>query len=574
MPRDEQSVENLVDDYLARRLDRRAFFQRAGVIGLSGSAAAVILAACGGGKSGSSASSTAATTAPAGSVPVDAAAIKKGGQLIEGYDRDFAKIDPVLTTWDDPAFVAVYEFPLIRDAEGAYQPSLFESWEVSPDLLTWTFKLRPNLVFQSGAPLDAAMMAENFELFRDPKKGQNAIFWPSVKGSKASDATTLVVTMNNPFTAFPETLATENSMPVNLRKREELADNFGVTGGDGTGPFTFGTYKPGTEVVVNRWDQYPGSGVPYVENKGAAYLDSVKWVPILEVGNRANEIETKNVMVVKNPAPQDVDRLKSNGDLVTTEFPALANYWISPNCALKDLGFDDVRVRQAISHAIDREGLAQSLYFGHAAATYGPFPPNFKWYDKGVEAFNQFDLDKAKALLDEAGWAAGSDGIRAKNGKKLSWEHINNGGQPTTKAIDEAVVAMLKEAGIDMKVKSLDSAGWGAEVFGTKPPASWGFEWLWSSPVDLLVFFHASPSDEYNGAIPEIKAAVKAWQTAKDFDGMAAAASQFQLAWAEKLPKISLLTTNNVWVAQKNVMGYTPLQSMLYPLYNDVWIDA
>jgi peptide/nickel transport system substrate-binding protein len=298
-------------------------------------------------------------------------------------------------------------------------------------------------------------------------------------------------------------------------------------------------------------------------------------VPILEVGNRANEIETGGVNVVKNPAPQDVDRLTSNADLVITEFPALANYWISPNHQAKDLGFDDLRVRQAMSHAIDRQGLADSLYFGHAAPTYGPLPPNYKWYDTGVEQFNQFDVEKAKALLDEAGWKEGSGGIREKNGKKLSWEHINNGGQPTTKAIDEAIVAMLKDVGMEMKVKSLDSAGWGAAVNDAKkPPASWGFEWLWSSPVDLLVFFYAYPSNDYNGALPEIKTAVDAWQKAPDDAALEAAARQFQLAWAEKLPKVSLLTTHNIWVAQKQVMGYTPLQSMLYPLYNDVWMNA
>ena len=107
-----------------------------------------------------------------------------------------------------------------------------------------------------------------------------------------------------------------------------------------------------------------------------------------------------------------------------------------------------------------------------------------------------------------------------------------------------------------------------------QPPASYGFEWLWSSPVDLLIFFHAYPSDAYNGSLPEIKAAVEAWQTAATDADLEAAAKQFQLAWAEQLPKISLLTTNNIWVAQNSVMGYTPLESNLYPLYNDVWLDA
>ncbi len=568
----EWSVDQLVDDYVAQKVNRRAFFRRAGALGLSASAAASILAACGSGNSGD-ASSTSPVTTP-GSTDVSGP-IKKGGQLIEGYDRDFSTIDPVLTPWDDPDFVAIYEYTLVRDATGDYKPSLFSSWVVSDDLLTWTFTLRPNLKYQSGAPCDAAAVAANFNIFRDPNQGENAIFWPAVKNVTSSGPTTVIATMKTPFTAFPETLATENAMILNLKDRAALKDKYGVTGTDGTGPFKFGSYQPGTAVVVNRWADYPGSGIPYIKNKGAAYLDSVKWVPIVEVGRRADEIETGSVNVVKNPAPQDIDRLKSNADLVTTEFPALANFWISLDCSLSDVGFDDVRVRQAISHAIDREALAQSLYFGHAVGTYGPIAPNVRWYDKGVEQFNQFDLDKSKSLLDAAGWKVGSGGIREKNGKKLSWEHMADSGQPTTSPIiDQAVVAMLQKVGVDMQLKVVDDATFNAAVFGGKPPASWSYEWLWSSPVDLLIYFHVVPTPEYNGNIKSVNDACAAWQSAPDIAGMTTAANNLQLAWAQYLPKIPILTTYNTWVAQKEVIGYTPIESMLYPFYNDVWINS
>ena len=100
------------------------------------------------------------------------------------------------------------------------------------------------------------------------------------------------------------------------------------------------------------------------------------------------------------------------------------------------------------------------------------------------------------------------------------------------------------------------------------------FRSLWSAPVDLLIFFQATPTKEYNGDLPEIAAAVKKWQTAPDVATLESAARDFQLAWAEKLPEIPILTTYNIWVHQKNVMGYTPLQTMLYPYYNDVWLAA
>jgi peptide/nickel transport system substrate-binding protein len=580
-------VERLLDEYSARRIDRRQFFQRSAVLGISLSAAGALLAACGGG-GGGEASTAPADTAGGGADTSGATTAAEatgepvvGGLLIEGYDRDFTRMDTVQSNWADPAYVALYEFTVVRDEEGAYQPALVDAWEVSDDLLTWTFTIPEGLTFQSGAPLDAQVIADNFNAFRDPKQGQNAIFWPTVKDVQAPDPTTVVVTMSAPFTAFPETLATEYAMIQNLAKRKELGEDYGATGADGSGPFTLSSFKPGTEVVVNRWDAYPGTNIPYVTNTGPAYLDSVKWVPILEAGQRANEIEGGTVNVVKNPAGQDIERLKANGDLVTVSFPSLANYFIGLNAQQTKYGFDDVRVRQAISQAIDRQTLVDSIFFAQAVATYGPIAPNFKWYDAGVEQFNQFDPEKAKALLEEAGWTEGSGGIREKGGQKLSFTIVSNDNyQPTTAAVDQAIVPMLADVGVEMKLNVPDAAAYFGTVAAAADPDkaltldAWSFEWLWSSPVDLLIFFQAFPSTAWNGDLPDIAAAVKKWQTAPDVAMLEQAAREIQLAWAEQLPEIPIVTRNDTWVHQNTVMGYTPLQTMLYPFYNDVYIAA
>jgi len=298
-------------------------------------------------------------------------------------------------------------------------------------------------------------------------------------------------------------------------------------------------------------------------------------VPILEAGQRANEIEGGSVNVVKNPAGADVERLQGNGDLTTVSFPGLSNYFIGPNHQKTNLGFDDVRVRQAISHAIDRQSLVDSLYFGQAVATYGPIASNFKWYEPGVEEFNQYDPELSASLLDEAGWT-GSGSIREKGGQQLSFTLTSNDAyQPTTAGIDQAVVEMLSAVGIEMKLDIPEAAEFfGTVAGGAETLDAWNFEWLWSSPVDLLIFFQAFPTTAWNGDLPEIAAAVKKWQEAPDDATLEEAAREFQLAWAEQLPEIPILTRNDVWVHQNNVMGYTPSQTMLYPFYNDVWIAS
>jgi len=552
--RSTDGLEHLLDAYSRRLLGRRSFIKRAAALGIGAPAAAAALA------------SVAPMAASAQDEP------QTGGRFTWGYDRDFTKMDPVASGWADPGYNALYEYTMIRHPDtGLPVAALAESWEVSEDALTWRLKIRDGLKFHSGAPANAEVVAQNFNVFRDPEQGQNAIFWATVTDVTAEEDT-VVVSVEKPFAAFPETLATEYSMIYNPAARAEAGDQFGATSADGTGPFTLTEFTPGNQVVMTRWDEYPGSNIEFLENKGVAYVDELRWVPILESGNRAIEIEAGNVDAVNNPGGQDVDRLKGNSDLVVNEWPNPANVFLSLNHQNTELGFDDLRVRQAISHAIDREGIAQAVYFGHAVATYGPIASNWKWYEPGVEQFNQFDPDKAKALLDEAGWTEGSDGIREKNGVKLSWTNVNFGNQPFNRPIVEAISANLRDIGVDMTSEHLELAAY-SEARAALPP-SFSQEWLWSSPMDVLVIFGlVIPNDEYNGAIPELHEAFDAWQSAATEDELKAAASKAQLVWAEQLVKIPVVTSNAVWVNRTSVHGFRPSQTMLYPLFNDVWVE-
>jgi ABC-type transport system substrate-binding protein len=498
-----------------------------------------------------------------------------GGEFVEGYDRDFTKMDTVQSGWADPGYNLVYEYTMLRDPEGAIVPALAESWEISDDNLTWTLKIKDGLKFHSGAPCTNAEVVANFNAFRSAEAGgQNAIFWATVTDVQPGDGNTVVVSLSQPFAAFPETLATEYSMIENLAEREKAGDQYGASVVDGTGPFTLTEFAPGNQVVFTKWADYAGSNVPYLENKGAAYVDTVRMVPILEIANRANELEAGGVHAIKNPAPQDLDRLTSNSDLVVMEWANPANLFINLNDTNTALGFDDLRVRQAISHAIDRQALADAIYFGHAVATYGPIASNWKWYEPGVEPFNQFDPEKSKSLLAEAGWTPGSDGIVEKNGTRLSFELINWGAQTYGAQINEAIIEMLKDVGVEMKLTTLDTAELFPRVNDLENPVdAFSYEWLWSSPMDVLVIFNSIPSFEFNGDIPELKQAFADWQSAATDEELKAAASRAQLIWAEQLPLIPIVTGNVIWAHHKKVHGWVPTQTMLYPLYNDVWVE-
>lgn len=549
-------MQELIGEYQRRAISRRELMKRAGAIGLSASAIAGL----------------AASISLSDAAAQEDMEVQEGGRFTWGYDRDFTKMDPVASGWADPGYNALYEYTMIRHPEtGEPVPALAESWTVSDDALEWRLAIREGVTFHSGEPLTAEIVAENFNVFRDPELGQNAIFWESVTDVTA-DGSDVVLTLSSPFAALPETLATEYSMIYNPPAREEAGDQFGATSADGTGPFTLAEFSPGQQVLMNKWADYHGSNIEFLENHGPAYIDELRFVPILEAGNRAIEIESGNVDAVNSPGGQDVERLAANPDLVVTEYANPANFFLSLNHQMTDLGFDDINVRQAVSHAIDREGIVQAVYFGHAVVTQGPIASNWKWYEPGVEEFNQYDPELAMSMLDEAGWVEGSDGVREKDGTQLSWVNVNFGDQPFNRPITEIISGNLREIGVDMQNEHYDLAAFIEARDGD--PASFSMEWLWSSPMDVLIIFgEIIPSSAFNGDNPDLLQAFDDWQSAATEDELIDAASRAQLIWAEQLTKIPVVTSNAIWANRTSVHGFLPSQTMLYPLFNDIWVE-
>ena len=123
---------------------------------------------------------------------------------------------------------------------------------------------------------------------------------------------------------------------------------------------------------VKRWDAYPGSGTPFFKNKGKAYLDGINWKYIQEAASRALAIENGELDALHGPAPQDIDRLKKNGNLTVTQLGEESVWFMGLN--FTRLEFGDVRVRQAVSHALDRKTIVDKLVFGYGRPRIGPLP--------------------------------------------------------------------------------------------------------------------------------------------------------------------------------------------------------
>ena len=556
----ERGVHEALDAYLTRGLSRRVFLQRTGLLGLGAVASASVLAAC-------TSSSPAAQSSGTGSTP--AGTPKTGGTFREGYDRDFTPPDPVANSWADPTFNAFWEALAIRDPAGTLVPMLADSFK-STDT-GWTFQLRNGLKFHNGVDCTAAVVAKDFTIYAGKVKSipaQNGIFWTPITEITASGQTVTCAT-KKPFQAFQETVGTEYSYIIDPDARAKAGKDWGSKVIVGTGPFTLGEYVPGQHVTAKKWPDYPGSNVPFFANKGKAYVDVVEWVPITQASQRAPEITTGSVDAVKNVPPQDIASLKSNADLVVQEFQELSNFFLFLNPAKTQYGFDDLAVRQGISAAIDRNAIVQSIFLGHAKPTFGPYMPGYKWYDSGVEQFNQFDTGKAASLLDGAGWTKGSDGIRAKNGNQLAFEVFNLTDEVENQVL-QAVSQMLGAVGVKMTVTSLADTAFYPKLAPTT--TAYAFKWLWSSPIDVVQIFGTAQSPADYVTTKKLDELYATFQTAGSPAELATAAKAYSVYFAENVPYIPIYTPNTVWVNHKRVVGWSPNQVNLYPFYNDVWL--
>jgi peptide/nickel transport system substrate-binding protein len=570
---DDRQLDGLVTEYLEKRITRRTFMKRAAAMGIMASSAAAILAACAS-STPTSAPSSAPPTGPAGPTPTTGP--KTGGTFIEGYDRDFSPITTVNAAWIDPTHEALLE-PLIRsDPAGKLTPVLAESWKSNADVTEWRLKLRSGLKFNSGAACDVAAMVDTLKVVSGPH-GQHPYWWAQVTDIKA-DGDEIVITCSKPyFNLLESVIRQEFSNAYLVATAVSAGKDYGVTVVDGTGPFTLTEFQPGSHVSAKRWDGY--AGLPdgaWFSNKGKAYLDGVKWVPLLEAANRANELISGNVHAMKRPLPSDLDALKANAGVVVIESEESAGLTFGLNFARTEFGFDDLRVRQAISQAIDRKAIVDTVLLGHGSPAYGPFPTKYKWYDKGVEKFNQFDTTKAAQLLDDAGWALGSDGIRAKNGQRLSFT-ITNFTEAVHNQTGDAVVGMLAKVGIEAKMNNLEGGAF-FDQLGKPENQAFFFQWLWMSPPNLLQVITGSnfrPAPNWEQAnVPEVDAAIDKWQFAASEADAEAAARAIQLVIAEKLPTLTIWIPNVVWAHSTKVHGWLPTDTNLYPYYNDVWLDS
>ena len=351
-----------------------------------------------------------------------------------------------------------YETLFDRSGEnGAIEPLLVESFEVSEDGLVHTWTLQPDVTFHDGSAFDAEAVKWNLER----KIELEQPLWDLIpfESIEVVDPLTVEVTLTRPSPGMYGVLAAKTFSMYSPTFAQEVGDEGLKSQASGTGPFMVETFVPNEDLVLTKNPNYWQEGLPY--------LDSVVFRAVPDISTRAIQLEAGDVDMALDLAVQDVERLRANTDLRVDEGVGSRQYYITMNNAKAPL--DDVLVRQALNHAVDKEGIIQAVFLGRYATV-----AEAVYLNPAVEGFvaagsYAYDPEQAAALLEEAGWVdADGDGIREKDGQPLNLTlHTRRGGTAGDIEIAELVQGMLQQVGVGVEIIVLDSAAFIAEV--TKP---------------------------------------------------------------------------------------------------------
>lgn len=374
----------------------------------------------------SSSGDTGSTGGLTGGATDTSSAGKQGGTLTYALDSPILSLDANVAAAAQDARILrqLYDSLVARKPDGSFVPWLAKSWKISDDGLTYTFTLRDDVKFQDGTTFDAEAVCFNFDRIADPKNG--SIFAKGAigpyKSCKAQDATTAVITMSQAYAPFLAYLSSPFLGMTSPTAVQKLGKDGFAAAPVGTGPFSFVSYTPNDKIVLKRNPDYNWAPET-MGRQGPAYLDQLVFQFITDPTVRVGSLKNGDVQAIGNVPEAQVSQVQSDSKLkMYIKQQSGSPFQLHFNTSKPPL--DDPAVRTALREALDVQSAVDSLYFGVYTRAWGPLSPTTQGYDPSVENSVKYDPDAAKAALDAAGWKVGSDGIRAKDGKKLTLVYV------------------------------------------------------------------------------------------------------------------------------------------------------
>lgn len=488
---------------------------------------AAVVAACAGLLAGCS--SGASPSAPAAK-PVD------GGKITYGVaGGGLTSLDPhkVSSAALLPVMSLLYNGLTQFGKDNSVQPGLAQSWSSNADATTWTFKLRPNVVFHNGKPFTAQDAADNITRVLDPKTGsQQRSALSSIAKATAADPLTLELNLTKPNAILPSALTGVYITDVSTIGQVNTLAN-------GTGPYKLAQFVPDDHVKLVRDPAYWGT-------KG--HLDEIDITVAPDTTSAVNSLRNADLDVVWNVPPPNITQLKADPTLTVVN-PSGYSGTVIWELDTTSAPFNDPRARQALSYVANRAQMLTSGYNGLGAPADGnsPLNPAQAEYDKSLPAYNQ-DLQKAQQLFGEAGVAPGT-----------TFDFWTTAGRnPQWVTMAEILQQDLKKIGYNLTIDQQQNTVWLQKFYpaGKKFPNTIVANYI-SSP--------AEPAQQFNflrGGVCECN-----WNNAEydqllqqaiatpDAAARAALYQRMQTLVNQQVPVVIPLTTSQFTVVNSRVVG-------------------
>ena len=370
-----------LERHIREEIDRRELLRR---LGLGGAALALpgVLAACG------SKSKSAATTSSSG---------KKGGVFKMARNEEPLSFDPLIPS-DNGSIWVLYnmfdQLTTVNSGSTGVVPSLAESWDVSKDGRVYTFNLRDGVKFSDGSPMTADDVVFSIQRASDPKHSGYSFLFGPVTAVKKLDAKTVRITLDGPFAPLLQNL---NVFPASIVPKKVVeADEKGFASKPvGTGPFALKQFRKGQFTHLVRNEQYWKPGRPYLNEVMIPY--------VTDDNTRILKLQAGEIDAAVNIPYAQIAQLDKRNDVDVKIEPLFRFDGIWLNNAKPPL--DDVRVRQALNYATDKESIIKSVLFGHAEVA-NHMMPKMKYWQADVEPY-AYDIKKAKQLISQSKAAGG-----------------------------------------------------------------------------------------------------------------------------------------------------------------------
>jgi peptide/nickel transport system substrate-binding protein len=377
-----------------------------------------------------------------------------------------------------------YECLLVIGPDGEYQPQLaaqvptLANGGISADGTTYTLRLRDDVVWHDGTPFTSADVAFTHRVITDPDLPiPSRIVWSDVASVETPDPHTAVVRFDEPNVAFLSATAADNChmLPSHVLDGTDLNESPLHRSTVGTGPFTLVEWQDGSFLRFERVDV----GDP----RDASTIDEV--VVRVAPGSEAQRaaIQRGEADLVLHVSQADATFAAGVPPYQVVEAPTISwwHFWLNND----DPVLSDVRVRQALTHAIDRELIAETIFGGLVQPQHSVLPATLWAHADDVRTYG-YDPEAARALLDEAGWLPGAAGVRERDGRPLRLEVLNIAGQADRRRVVQAVQSFWRDVGVDATIREIDAASFPPTMAAGEWQIAYGFFGERSEPAFAL----------------------------------------------------------------------------------------